>query len=204
MTPVDLDHALFRFLNRDLANPLFDFLMPIISNSDILIITLLSLLGLYAIRHKFRKKALITVGTALLLFAATDLLTYRVLKPLFGRKRPANAAYFNEQGEHRFFPECNFFHKNKGGYSFPSNHAVNIAGQGVFWACVTGGASAVIILISAAAVAYSRVYLGVHYPFDVLTGFLLGAVMGWSAWLIVQKKKAPPNTGPEEQASSEE
>jgi undecaprenyl-diphosphatase len=184
MNPVSFDHALFRFLNRDLSNPFFDVLMPFISDSEFLIGTILGLFLVYAAVYRFRKAALITVGTALLLFAATDLLTYRVLKPLFGRKRPAHSVYFDDRGTHRYFPECNFFSKNSDGYSFPSNHAVNIAGQAVFWACVLKGVPAVLILIGGAAVAYSRIYLGVHYPFDVVAGVVLGAGMGWVAWTL--------------------
>lgn len=74
------------------------------------------------------------------------------------------------------------------GYGFPSGHATSISGAaGWFiylkrsWIAITFGA---VITLS---VTISRVYLGVHYPRDVLGGILLGAIMIFSGILIVRR-----------------
>ncbi|MFC1787649.1 phosphatase PAP2 family protein [Patescibacteria group bacterium] len=67
--------------------------------------------------------------------------------------------------------------------SFPSAHATiafAVAGM-VFWHQKPAG---IILLILAALVAYSRVYVGVHYPTDVLAGALVGFVVSWLVHLV--------------------
>ncbi len=72
-----------------------------------------------------------------------------------------------------------------GAYGFVSSHAANFFGLAVFvgqffrrpwvWACALG---------LAGMTAYSRVYLGVHYPGDVLGGALIGALAGMGVFAL--------------------
>lgn len=68
-----------------------------------------------------------------------------------------------------------------GDWSFPSNHSV-IAAAAAFGVFAAWRALGIPALLLAAATAFSRVFLGVHYPHDVLVGFLFGVIM--SALLI--------------------
>ena len=63
------------------------------------------------------------------------------------------------------------------GSSFPSGHATQAS---AFW----------LSLVLVAAVAWSRVYLGVHYPADVVAGVLLGS--GWAVFVWLSVRDAPP------------
>jgi undecaprenyl-diphosphatase len=84
--------------------------------------------------------------------------------------------------------------KDAHGNSFPSNHAINTFGSATILAAAFPGVS-YIFYIFAAIVGYSRLYLGVHYPSDVIAGALLGVVIARivSRFLLNQLKSF---TGP--------
>ena len=69
-----------------------------------------------------------------------------------------------------------------GRFGFFSAHAANSFGLAVYFAVFWGSSRriwAALLLFWALLVAYSRIYLGVHYPLDVLSGGLAGALLGW-------------------------
>lgn len=108
----------------------------------------------------------------------TDPLSSRLIKPAVHRVRPCAAV-----------PGVLTPHGDRGTFSFPSSHAVNIA----MAASIVGlsfPAWALPALVLALLVGLSRVYLGLHYPSDVLAGYLLGAAMGWVCWRAVQRAAA--------------
>jgi len=79
-------------------------------------------------------------------------------------------------------------HLHTGGRrSFPSNHAANSAGLAVFTSLVYPPAAVPALLFSFV-VGFSRVYLAVHYPSDVIAGWMIGALSGFAVWLVLRKK----------------
>jgi undecaprenyl-diphosphatase len=62
-------------------------------------------------------------------------------------------------------------------YSFPSNHAANMAGLATVFSSIYYRYRT-IFWVTAGIVMFSRVYIGVHYPSDVITGCILGCVYG--------------------------
>lgn len=72
--------------------------------------------------------------------------------------------------------------ERQGDCSFPSGHTcASFAAAGVYWRMMPkkyGG----LLLILAALIAFSRLYVGVHYPSDVLAGLLIGLFAAWAAW----------------------
>jgi undecaprenyl-diphosphatase len=72
--------------------------------------------------------------------------------------------------------------------SFPSGHASNISAVMLVLG-LTDRKRWWVYSIWALAVGASRIYLGVHYPSDVLAGYCLGLFMGWWAWLIAENLK---------------
>lgn len=67
-------------------------------------------------------------------------------------------------------------------YSFPSGHTcASFAAAGVYWRMLPKKCS-IPLLVLAAMIAFSRLYVGVHYPTDVLAGLLIGLLAAWTAW----------------------
>jgi undecaprenyl-diphosphatase len=69
--------------------------------------------------------------------------------------------------------------------SFPSDHAVAAGAVIVGLLLVTRGLLAWIGVIAALLIAFSRLYLGVHYPHDTLAGLALGAAVSVAGWLVL-------------------
>jgi membrane-associated phospholipid phosphatase len=110
---------------------------------------------------------------SVLTFAVTDSVAAQLLKPMFARLRPCHDPEM--QPYLRALVDCG------GLYSMPSNHAANHFGLAAFWFFsirrMTGKkwrwlwAWAVIVC-------YAQVYVGKHYPFDVLAGGVFGTLTG--------------------------
>lgn len=115
------------------------------------------------------------VFSAALGVAISDPLASRVLKSLFGRIRPCHA------DPPQLLPiGCS------DSYSFPSSHAVNIFCEATIVSMVYPRAAPFAYLL-AAAVGYSRLYLGVHFPFDVLGGAAIGTAVGYGTVSILRR-----------------
>ncbi len=150
------DVLLFYFINLNLQNPFFNFLMPIITNAGLYafwigICVTFALFG----GEKGRNMALVLVIAILLGYFSSEILKY-----IFARPRPYDVL----TGVHQLSLVESF--------SFPSGHATE-----VFIGCIIIGKKygyLIFFLLLAAMISFSRVYIGVHYPSDVLMGALLG------------------------------
>lgn len=157
---IQFDSTLFYFFNVKLQNGIFDFLMPILTNLDYWRIPL----GLMAVLLLIfgKKRGRIALLLLVLGIALSDQVCNNLLKPLIQRIRPCNV-----------LENIHLLVNCTKAYSFPSSHAMNI-----FTGCILLSYSyrkiRVILLIIAILVSYSRIYVGVHYPFDVLAGVILG------------------------------
>lgn len=152
----NLDVTIFFFINLSLQNPIFNFIMPLITNLGLYIfwIIICILIAIFG-GEKGRNVALLLIIGLILGHLIGELLKYLVLRP-----RP----YTVLQGVHQL--------GMLNSYSFPSGHATE-----VFVACVILGKKygyLIIFLIIAFLVSFSRVYIGVHYPSDVIGGALVG------------------------------
>jgi membrane-associated phospholipid phosphatase len=160
-----IDAALFHFVNGTLSNPVFDWLMPILSGAGRVMQIFAAALLVFAVVALVRGGARARI-CALLLFiviAAGDPLIIGTIKSAVGRERPCIAL---QNVVERL--GCS----DSG--SMPSAHAANwfAAAMVMFLFYRRSGW---ILFPLAAAVAFSRVYCGVHYPGDVTAGAILGA-----------------------------
>ncbi len=166
--------TLFRWINQSWQNPLFDFLMPMFSSHAVLW-TLAIVLA--AICLKLRQAPVAVVLGLALSIGATDL-TCSLIKESAGRVRPYQSVgetRFLQSGSWAALPQ-DFTTTKQRGSSFPSAHAANSAAAAlVLFAIFRKKAIWALPLV----IGYSRIYLGKHFPMDVLAGWATGlAVTG--------------------------
>lgn len=192
-----IDRTLFLFFNRSIANPIFDFIFPFITEPrNWLIIAAIAIVFLLV---KEKKKALIVLGLVIIGVALSDLIAYRIIKPLVGRMRPCHPQFMVEGGR--------FLVGYKTSFSFPSNHSMNVfsAATVISWFY---NKYSLYFFGFAALIGFSRIYVGVHYPIDVTGGAVLGIILGcgvyWSYIGISTtiKKKAIDSDETEPEADS--
>ncbi len=163
------DRWLLLKINRDWTAPALDAAMPVITNLHqapwFIYGVAPVLIGLWL--WKGRRRALKVLVVASLAAGAGDQLAHRVIKPWVARPRPERAGV-----------PVVMRAPVGGAYGFPSNHSINMGAEAAVLAVAyPGGAFA--FAGAAAVVAYSRVYVGAHYPGDVLAGLALGVGIGW-------------------------
>jgi len=177
-----IDIILFFFINNGLSNPVFDWIMPFITTKQnwypLFVVIIIFLLW------KGGKKGRITVLLIIPVIFLSDQIAYSVIKPWVMRMRPCQA--FEALGT------VNMLIGMKTSFSFPSNHAANSFAAATLFAFVYPRKSWIYFTL-ASMVAFSRVYVGVHYPFDVIAGALLGVVcaavvFGLFTWIAKRLK----------------
>jgi undecaprenyl-diphosphatase len=173
-----LDHTIFQLINQQLANSVFDFLCPIIRNKTTWIP--LYLILAYKFYKAYPKQVVWILIGALLSILLTDQISSSLIKPLIHRLRPCNNPAVSAR---LILDHCG------GGFSFVSSHAANHFGLAVFFLFFMRNIKAKFFyLFWAAAISFSQVYVGVHYPADVLGGAMLGIVVGGGLGVIIQQK----------------
>jgi len=167
----EIDKIVFLSINQGLSNPFFDFLMPILRNPYTWAPLYLFIL-IFAIKN-YKKRGIIMILFFLLSFGLGDMISASAIKPQAMRVRPCNDVPFKEQVKVRV--RCG------SGYSMPSSHATNHFAMGVFLLMVFRKKWKPIIWLSivwAASISFAQIYVGVHYPGDILVGTILGILIG--------------------------
>lgn len=165
----ELDEQILFFIQGNWRNPVLDQVMVLITslgNTGFLWICIAAIL----LFSKRRQKSGVVLMSAIFI---AMFLGDEVLKPLIGRVRPCYQ-----------FPEVELLITKVSSFSFPSGHTM------------VGFASATVLLyyyrkvgiiayIIASLIAFSRLYLFVHYPSDILGGHILGIITALTAIFVL-------------------
>src|SRR5690606_33867094 len=136
---------------------------------------------LYFVYKKYGKHTWIILIGAALTVTLADQISVQLFKNVFERLRPCHNPDINEM-VHIVNNKCG------GQFGFVSSHATNTFAIATFLGLLLKGAkkktTLVLLLIWATIVSYSRIYLGVHYPLDVLCGGILGVGIGYFVYRL--------------------
>lgn len=167
-TLLQWDAELFLWLHQNVVAGWADIFFPFITDLNktwafkFVIVPLIVASSLYF----FKRWGVFFLMCMILSVAMSDLVGSQIMKPTFNRDRPNVAGL-----------DVTLKSPHYGGKSFPSNHAANMFALATFLSLVLRRGSWA-FLTFAALVAYSRVYVGVHYPLDIFGGMFLGIACG--------------------------
>lgn len=182
------DAAAQLLLNQQWRSAALDVLLPLFS-SRLLLLALLAAAIVW--RSALRGKAQVAYFIVLALGMGVSDLGCNTIKHAVPRLRPEHSVvgtYYRDTGQWRRVPEGYRVDRERD-TSFPSAHAANSMALAVlavlFWPKTRRIMWALPVMVG-----WSRVYLGKHYPLDVVAGWIFGALVGWLVWLA-WKRLAP-------------
>jgi len=171
----NIDQNLFLFLNG-LNSPFWDQVMWWISGT-------ISWLPLYLLItgwliYRFKWKVVLILFMVAVLITLSDQGSVHLFKELFQRPRPCHDPEIS-QVVHLVKGHCG------GKYGFVSSHAANTFAMGTFTLLIIRKRFySIFIMLWASLLSYSRIYLGVHYPGDILGGAAFGIILGFLIYKI--------------------
>jgi membrane-associated phospholipid phosphatase len=182
-----VDKAVFIFINMTIANPVTDFIMPIVTLDLHLKIFYVVCIG--GLLWRGDRRLRFAVIFSIITLTLTDQIASSIVKPLFERTRPC------------WDMDVHLLVRCGAGFSMPSSHAANLFGQAYLFKKIAPS-SAKFLIPFAILVALSRVFVGVHYPADIIIGAALGTLVGYGMGYLFLKIKYFRNTNVSENESS--
>ncbi len=170
---LEADKHLFFLVNNKWSNAFFDLIMPVIRTSQLWVPLYLFLLVL--VIANFKKNRLWWIFYVAGLATLTDFISSDLIKPNFFRVRPCNDPELADTIRLllSYRPQSS---------SFTSSHAVNHFGLATFFFLTLKdhiGRPAWLFFLWGLIIIYAQVYVGVHFPLDVLCGAIIGAFFGY-------------------------
>lgn len=165
---ISLDQRLFEFLNSTFTHPMLDIFFPFITDlhKTLIFKVIVAPLILFLLYRKYFKKSFALFFALILCLSSTDFIGSQIIKKNVQRLRPGD----NPQVHSIVLSPY-------GSTSFISNHSANMFAFAIF-ASTFLPSLRILFFAFAFLVAYSRVYVGVHFPLDVVCGAIFGLAIG--------------------------
>lgn len=170
---INIDIAVFHFINSAIANSYFDSFFPFITNLNNWILVYVLMFGWLFL--KGGKRGWITASALAIAIFVTDHIVVDFIKEEVARLRPCHVLDYV-----RLLVPCG------GGKSFPSAHAANNFAAAAVLSFSYSKFKWVFYII-AFLIAFSRVYIGVHYPSDIIAGGIIGFAIGFIVISLLSK-----------------
>lgn len=171
MNILELDQELFYLLNNQWTNPIFDYILPVWRDKLFWLPVYFFIISFTV--YNFKTKGYMFIVFLLLTVGVADITSSHLIKKSIERLRPCQNP---EVLEERVLVSCS------SGYSFTSSHATNHFAMSMFLIFTLARRSSYlkwILLFWAASVSYGQVYVGVHYPLDIISGAILGTLIAY-------------------------
>jgi len=179
-TLLQLDTALFQIINQDWQNAFFDVILPFFRNKYVWIPLYLFIASFFVIN--FSKKGFLLILMIGITAGLADFTSSTIIKKNVERLRPCNNPELKETT--RLLVNCG------SGYSFTSSHATNHFALATVLIFTFGRIfrwTKIPFFLWAATIALAQVYVGVHYPIDVICGAVLGSFIGFIGVFAIQR-----------------
>ncbi len=178
-----IDAQLFTAINSAHC-PYFDNFMWTVSAKYSCALIALALL--YVLYLKGWKQMLLALGGVVLVVVLADQVSSSIIKPLVERLRPSH--------DPSLAGTVHIINGYAGGrYGFVSSHAANNFGVALFVSLLVRNRwTTIALMLWAMLVSYTRIYLGVHFPGDIMGGAVVGLAAGWlvyALWQQLQRKR---------------
>ena len=177
---LQFDRHLFYLINHDMANPFFDWLMPMLRNPKFWIPLYIFITGFCLWRYK--KQGAVIIVLLALSAGIADFTSSAIIKNNVKRLRPCRNPLVSQTDVERV--PCG------PAYSFPSTHATDHFAMAAFlifvfqrkWRWIWMWA-----ILWAGMICFAQVYVGVHFPADVAVGALYGFFIGYLISIVFKK-----------------
>jgi membrane-associated phospholipid phosphatase len=178
------DRTVLWYVNHHWKNPFLDWLLPAIRNTELWVPLYFFLILFVLVNYK--KTGWWWVIAAICTPALTDIISSHIIKANIIRLRPCNDPALTDwlyifPGIYR--PQSS---------SFTSSHAANHFGLAMYIFLTLKskfGKACWLFFLWAAAICYAQMYMGVHYPTDLIGGAIAGCIVGYSTATIINKNK---------------
>ncbi|HLK30981.1 MAG TPA: phosphatase PAP2 family protein [Puia sp.] len=181
------DYLLFTKINRQWTNPFFDAVLPFLRESEIWLPFYLFLLVFATLN--FSKKGWWWSFALIMTAITSDLFSSSVMKQLIFRLRPCQDPAISQYVRVlvSYCPQSS---------SFTSSHACNHFSVAMFIFMTMKHTSNWwrLVFLWAFAISYSQIYVGVHYPLDIIGGTILGCSIGYGMSVFFRKRYGLPGT----------